>query len=49
MLVLLVCLTVDSIRAEAPVSVKLVDSAAYFLSKYSLSGVVTEHRAREQH
>lgn len=36
-------ITVDGIGTEVPVSVKLIDGAAYFLSEYGLSSVVTKH------
>lgn len=41
--------TVNSIGAEVPISVQLIDSTADLLAQHSLTRVVTQHGAWEQH
>lgn len=42
-------LTINSVRAEVPISVELVDSGADFLSEYALTSVIAENRTWEKH
>lgn len=47
--IFLIIHTVDSVRAEVPVSVELVDSASNLLPEYTLTSIIAKYRAWEQH